>query len=318
MTDAVQLPAVGVLHDDLPMKDYLADPGVGSSTLLTVGVSLALTQAELKGRQDDAGSDDATLGSLIHTALLEPDLLESEYATGGTCQAVLGSGKRKGEPCGASGTLRGADGAWYCGRHTNGVEPAAEDLPVVTPAQMAIALNLRDACTNSSHPLFNPAAHELLTAPGRAEASGFFNHGALRGKVRPDRLLDDGRHVSLKTVGVGRAAASAYARHAWNQEFHVREGWYRYGLIHCGYMPTEQIWLVPERGYPYQVAVWRMPLDILQHGYDEALRRADRLAHAIETDTWPGYHTDVQDLPLLGWQERTIDHAYHNPEQLDD
>ena len=69
-------------YEDQTMPDYLAEPGRMSSSLLTESrkrSDLWLYQQ----LHDKRGVDDDTaarrLGSVVHTAIFEPDLLEQEY-----------------------------------------------------------------------------------------------------------------------------------------------------------------------------------------------------------------------------------------------
>lgn len=302
-------------HLRLAMAVYLADPGVSSSILKLQGDAPALAKAALDGDLDDGQTKSSLEGELIHTALLEPDYLKERYVISGDCKAILGSGKRKGQECGATGQALHPDIGWVCGRHgAKELAPPTKD--VVTSAQWRMAIQVRDNALVEDRPLHHPEAKKLLEAAGEPELTGIFNDPDTgeRGRIRLDRWLEIGWSIDVKTVDVGRGAADRFVRHAWNRGMHVQQGWYGHGSNVLGRPLDRHVILVAERQFPYLVQPYLLPPQLVEYGKREALENLRTLAECRQRGEWPGYSDGMEELELLGWQKAILKQMPNEPD----
>lgn len=295
-------------HPSLPMPRYLADPGVSSGILMKQEEAPAIAKAYMDGLVDDGQTKASIEGELIHTALLEPDELEGRYVVAGSCEAILGSGKRKGQPCGAEGRAIDPNVGWVCGRHGAGDLPEPEETKV-TEDQLRMALEIRDNALIEDRPLHHPAVRKILSLPGEAELTGIFKDPETdeRGRIRIDRWLDQGWSIDVKTVEPGNGAMHRYARHLWNRKAHLQQGWYGHGAGVLGREPKRHVIIVAERGYPYLIQPYLLPPELVENGRRRALASLRELAECRAKGEWPGYSDELLELELLGWQRRILD-----------
>jgi len=302
-------------HLRLAMAVYLSDPGVSSSILKLQGEAPALAKAALDGDMEDSDTKASTEGELIHTALLEPDYLKERYVISGDCKAKLGSGKRKGQECGATGQALHPDIGWVCGRH-GAKELAPPTQVVVNSAQWRMAIQIRDNALVEDRALHHPEAKKLLEAAGEPELTGIFNDPETgeRGRIRIDRWLEMGWSLDVKTVDVGRGSADRFVRHAWNRGMHVQQGWYGHGSGVLGRPLDRHVILVAERGFPYLVQPYLLPPKLVEYGQREALENLRALAECRASGQWPGYSDGMEELELLGWQKAILKHMPSDPD----
>ncbi|MFH1744390.1 MAG: hypothetical protein ABIH23_35755, partial [bacterium] len=125
MSDAEsQAPEPGI-YPSVSMDEYIAWPCMNTSTIVAAFVNGdrdAMSMRHLKAEIDGRGkglSDAMRFGTAVHMRLLEPDEYTATYVVGQPCQGIIGSGKRKGEMCGAIGNEMHTtpDGSWYCYQH---------------------------------------------------------------------------------------------------------------------------------------------------------------------------------------------------------
>lgn len=301
-------PCLGVgWHAGLSMRFYLEDPGISSSILKLAPIAPALALAAMQGRLDDGQTKASLEGELIHTALLEPDYLNERYLVSGNCQAVLKSGKRKGQQCGSTGQAVDPELGWVCGVH-GAKELKAPTQDVVTSAQWRMAIQLRDNALVEDRPLHHPDAKKLLEQAGEAELTGIFQDPGTgeRGRIRLDRWLDIGWSLDVKTVDVGKAAGHRLARHGWNRQWHLQQGWYGHGAGVLDREVKRHVILAAERGYPYLVQPYLLPPELVDYGRREALDALGILAECRASGEWVGYSDSLEELELLGWQKAIL------------
>jgi hypothetical protein len=157
--------------------------------------------------------------------------------------------------------------------------------------------------------LFSHAsATKALRSPGINEAS-FLADCPITGlslKCRPDRLLDSGWIVDLKTTQ--DASAKAFAKSTANFGYHIQAAFYMHVLKALGAKPKGFLVVAIEKTAPYAVQVFRISPSALAHGEQEMLTQLMALRECYDTyssDTpWPAYPETVQDLELPLWATR--------------
>lgn len=240
--------------------EYHADPAVSASHLHAV---LQSPQHYFKkyidpNRPKNEPTTAMRLGTLCHTAVLEPERLESRHP-------VVSSRRTK-----AAQEL--IDG---------GFEP-------VLQSEMHTAEQMAESVRN------HPEASWLLSM-GEAEQSIWWDdteHG-LRCKCRPDWWAGD-IVVDLKTTL--DASPKSFAKSVANFGYHRQQAHYVKGT-NC----ARFIFIVVEKSYPFQTAVYELDAEASAIGEEQRRRAMQRIATCRNQDQWPGYGDNVQTLSLPRW-----------------
>lgn len=272
------------IHRDVPMAEYLAQPYMSAS-----GLGL-LNRSPLQYRHALTEPQRVTpaleRGTALHMAVLEPLLYEARYAVAGTCDVLLASGKRKGEPCGNGGLFLHADLGWLCGVHVKSVgEGLDTSREILSPEQGAAVAGMRDAV------LAHPRARSLFEGRGEIEVTVVWDdpETGVRCKARPDRLVERaGMLVDVKTSR--DASPQQFPRLAENLGYFRKVAFYRRGLREVGWPYQCAAVLAIEPDAPFDLAPY---LINDEQALDSAVPEIDRLLRLYrtcsDTDTWPGY-----------------------------
>lgn len=240
--------------------EYHADPAVSASHLHAV---LQSPQHYFKkyidpNRPKNEPTAAMRLGTLGHTAVLEPDELKKRHP-------VVSSRRTKE----AQQLIN------------DGFEP-------VLQSEMDTAEQMAESVRN------HPEAAWLLSV-GEAEQSLWWNddeHG-LRCKCRPDWWSGD-LVVDLKTTQ--DASPKAFAKSVANFGYHRQQAHYVKGTKCARF-----IFIVVEKTYPFQTAVYELDTEASAIGEDQRRRAMNRIATCKQRDEWPGYGDNVQTLSLPSW-----------------
>jgi len=203
------------------------------------------------------------LGTLVHTAVLEPEDLLQRYGV-----------------CGPRNTKAGKEQA---------ASMAAAGIEAVTQSDMALALSM--AASVRVH----PAASALL-ANGKAEQSFWWDDATtgLRCKCRPD-WLSNTTVVDLKTTT--DASPAGFAKSCATFRYHVQASHYLSGL----HGAKRFVFIAVEKTYPYAVAVYELDADAMRVGDELRQRDMQLIADCQAIQEWPGYGSDCQSLSLPKW-----------------
>jgi hypothetical protein len=245
--------------------DYHADPAVSASHLHAVARSPYHYWSRFldSNRIPLEPTAAMRLGTLVHTAVLEPDELSKRYST-----------------CLPRNTKAGKEQAERMA--TAGIE-------AVTGSDMALALSMANSVRN------HPAAAALL-AQGKAEQSFWWDDTTtgLRCKCRPDWYYGT-TVIDLKTTT--DASPSGFARSIATFRYHVQASHYLTGL----HGAKRFVFIAVEKTAPYAVAVYELDAAAMAAG-DELRQRDMRvIADCQATKEWPGYGDDCQTLSLPSW-----------------
>ena len=246
--------------------DYHADPAVSASHLKEAMRSPYHYWARYldPNRKPVEPTAAMRLGSLVHTAVLEPDELLQRYGV-----------------CGPRNTKAGKEQA---------ERMAAEGLESVSESDMALALGMAASVRN------HPAAAALL-AKGKAEQSFWWDDlpTGLRCKCRPD-WYQGSTIVDLKTCQ--DAGPAAFARSVASFGYHVQAAHYLAGL----HGAERFVFIAVEKTAPYAVAVYELDAAAMAAGRTMRDNALDVIATCRAADSWPGYgDTSVQMLSLPNW-----------------
>lgn len=265
------------LIHNLSNADYHAHPAVSSSQLKHMLRTPAHYLAAIN--HPKSATDSMHLGSLVHTLLLEPHLVDDEYTIMPKFDRRTKQGKADYE-------------AWL--EHNS-------NKTAVTAEQMDTAINMTDSLRTST------VAKLLKSNNTFCEVSIFYTD-ALTGidcRVRPDFLVTpcdafpNGLIVDLKTTD--NASPSAFKRTITNFGYHLSAAMYLDGFeAHFGTCPA-YIWLVVEREAPYAVASYTPSDEMLDRGKADLDTALARLKACRDADSYPAYGSEIMAIDLPKW-----------------
>ena len=205
------------------------------------------------------------MGTLLHTAILEPERFHCDYAV-----------------CPPRNTKAGKEKA---------AELERELITPMTAAQAEIADQIMQRVNT------NDLVNNLLMT-GEPEVS-FFDVDPETGlaiKGRLDWLTASGVVIDVKTVGEGKAGPHDFSKQIANFRYHMQAAHY------LKLAAAERfVFIAVEREPNYGIGVYELDAPALAEG--AALRRkALRLiADCEESGVWPGYTPEIQTLSLPSW-----------------
>lgn len=283
----MKTPAPGE-YDGMPNDDYHSTGGYSSSHIKTMAAEgpfgyfheyLAPKDADVE--EEEASSIEKAeliLGSAIHTAVLEPDMLKHDVLVTPPYNLRTKDGR----------AMRDAFHAEHNGKI------------IVSPDQYKIALAVRDAVYK------HPIASKLFTS-GWAERSTFAidpETGELV-KCRPDWEAPHlGAIVDLKSTRSPRSAG--FAKEVVNLNYDYQPPWYLDVLeAHRGEAPRNWIWLAVGKVLPIRVNVFYEPPEDIAFARDRVRENFGRILECKRTGNWPGDTEDeIQPLHKPNWARR--------------
>lgn len=203
-------------------------------------------------------------GSLVHTAVLEPEELLQRYGVAPDRRTK--AGKEQAE------------------------RMAADGIEAITETDMTIALSMAASVRN------HPAAAALL-AKGKAEQSFWWDDlpTGLRCKCRPD-WYHGTTIVDLKTCQ--DASPAAFASSVAKFGYHIQAAHYLAGL----HGAERFVFVAVEKTAPYAIAVYELDQAAMALGRTMRDNALEVIATCKAADSWPGYgDTSVQTLSLPHW-----------------
>lgn len=257
----------------LPFDQYVRLPGVHSTSLKDILVSpRAYRHRTLEPRAD---KDTLRLGRAGHTACLEPDRFLLEYAVF-TARDDNGNYRiRRGK-------------VWDAFCEANG------DKTVLTVDQYETAIEVRDAVRS------HPVAGALLAENGQAEITIKWTHEPTRIACvsRIDWLCS-----SLVDVKLTRnPAQDSFSRDAAKFGYPFQLGMYREACRAAGLGDLPVKIIAAQNCAPFDVVVYDLGEDILDHGREQFEMAMIKLAHCQSTNAWPGIAPNEEmQLTLPSW-----------------
>lgn len=260
----------------LAFDEYRRAPGTNVSALKELSRSPRHYQFRLNNPKESAA---LKMGSVCHTAVLEPHRFLAEYVLWDKRDDEDGLKRRRGKD-------------WKA------FEAEARDAGkrVVTDAEYKLALSMRDAVRTHS------AAMRYLHS-GQAEVSMFWQDAETgrNCKGRIDWLTTSEGDVlaGLKTartahpIGFGNAAARL--------GYHLQWAYYRDGYQAITGKSARMVEIVVENTPPYDVVVFVIPDEVIDAGQEEYREHFKKLAECEASGSWPGLAAEEQVLSLPSW-----------------
>jgi exodeoxyribonuclease VIII len=263
----------------LSMPDYQKAPGLSQSTLKVIGRSPAHFQYALKHPKEP--TRDMLLGTVAHTAILEPSLLKGSYH--------LRPNTYKNE--------KGEDKKWNANANAcKAWLEAHKDKIILTSEEQDAMLGMRKSAME------NPTTHAMFKE-GAAETCIFaqdpeFN---VRLKCRIDWLSGDAI-VEVKTTDDARP--EAFARVMFNKGYDIQAA---YNLDLAALVGIRKEWFVFavfERDPPYAVATYYLSAEAIESArmrYRRMLATAD---YCFKQNEWPGYDSGIKQIAPPMWAQK--------------
>lgn len=257
------------LIDDLSNDAYHGDrSAVSSSGLKQILVSPAHFQAYLT--EERVETITFTLGTAIHTALLEPERFKAQYVVAPVCDRRTKEGKQ----------------IWLAFQETLG-------------GKFVVTENELNAIRGIAQQVRQHKMAETLLRVGRAEQSIFWTdrETGIRCKIRPDSLSD---YAILDVKSTESAHRADFPRSCVRYDYDLSAAMYQEGVrVLTGEM-RDFVFLPVEKSAPYACALYKASEEMLISGYAKFRQALRTLAECRESGRWPGYQPEG-DYELLDW-----------------
>ena len=208
------------------------------------------------------------MGTLIHTAILDPSELLNRYAVAVNCDRRTKEGKE----------------IWAS------FLESSKGKQVITQDEYELVTNMRET-------LFaNPKIKHLLDG-AEVEQSYFWvdKKTGLLCKCRPD-AVNMGYLIDIKSTT--DASPEAFAVSAYNFRYHNQSAWYLDGYAEVtGEQPKGFIFIAVEKTAPFQSAIYIADDLFVEAGRQENNMLLSKFAECVQTDSWHGYG-GKDDMPI--------------------
>jgi hypothetical protein len=297
---------------DMSNEDYHRGPGISKSHLDRIsadngGTPLHYWAAYIDpDREPQQQTPAMRMGTLIHTAVLEPDTLATRTMLMPEDAPTRPTSRQRDAKKPSESTLEAI--AWW-----DRFEATRAGREIITPDEHKALIRIQDRVRN------HPIAGRLL-ADGEAEKS-YFAKTAVRiidhdtgevteteelVKCRPDWVTSNGVMVDLKSTE--SASPSAFGRSVVNYRYFVQPPWYGdiFNTLY-GEPPAAFVFIAVEKAWPHAVGVYFSTADQIDMGRDQYRKDLRLIAECKANNRWPDFGS-VEALPLAlpGWFKPTI------------
>lgn len=269
---ATAAPAPGV-YRDTRFEDYLRWPLLSQSALKEGRKSMAHLRAYMEDGLRKEPTDDMRLGSALHCAFLEPELMLEKVALW--------------------------QGAARRGKEWEAFKLASAGKTILTECQyeklIGMTRSLRAACRER---------HDLRRWYAQIEAVELGIVGAVHGvpmKCRLDALTPD-PIFDVKKVADGDQRL--FQSRAYQLGYHIQ------AFIYTQLAERERfIILAVEDAPPYDVVSYPISDNLMRQGAAEACDLLERVTVCRQTGAWPGRSTQPVELDVPAWKQNEKDAA---------
>lgn len=251
------------LHHNISNETYHTHDSISKSGLDLLDRSPAHYKASLSFKRKE--SDAMKMGTLIHTAVLEPDSLMAIYF----------------------------EAEKFDGRTTSGKAKQAEQMELagirilISPDEMNMALRIRDEI--SKHKVA-----KLLFDGGVAEVSAFSKLNDVNVRSRPD-YLNGSVIIDLKSTD---DASKSFEYSVKKYRYFVQHPFYFDVLNSIGIDISKFLFVAVEKIEPYGVGIFELDRDYVDYGRRVYQKNLDTYKACLESGVWPGYVDTIQSIGL--------------------
>lgn len=266
------------LRYGIPSEQYHASKAVSNSMLSDLNDSPAHCYALHfdPARPERVPTEAMRLGTITHTAILEPDLFRSKYTV---------------KPEGLSlASKEGKD--WKASMV--GLEVIASDEYEMIRAQKAAVMR-------------DQKLAEILGS-GKPEVSAFWSDKAtgLLCRCRPDWIQFTGpnrvRVFDLKTTP--DVTPDSVSKSVWSFGYHRQQAHYTRGLEACGLVVEEFVFGFVTKKYPFFAIPYVLDDETVAQGVEEVEELMSLFANCNRSGQWPLTGGGIQVVGLPGWARR--------------
>jgi exodeoxyribonuclease VIII len=261
---------------DQPPETYFASEGVSKHDLDLVNISPAHYRSAKSTPRDEA-TPAMKIGTLVHTAILEPHRFEESYILAPDADRRTKDGKA----------------SWEA------VESAARELGkiVIKPSELENIKGMKESV------FAHRSGSAAIKAGGLIEASLYATHeNGVRLRGRPDLISKGNAIIDVKTCAKGAGGKAEFAKSVANFRYDVQAAFYLDLAALVG-MPKEAfVFLVVEKEAPFAVAVYQLDTESVEAGRQQYLRNLTMLSECMSFDEWPAYSSEVEVISLPKWK----------------
>lgn len=263
------------IRSRVPWDEYITLEGLSISRLKELGRS---PQHYLYRIDNPKESTALQLGTAAHTAVLEPERFERQYAIWDR------RSDKTGNLCPRNGQYWEA----FLGANPGKDVITEDELVVVRAIQSAVRAH--------------PAAAPYL-ANGDPEVTMQWTTYGRPSKGRVDWLtwLDDGKPVLVGLKTARDCRHFIFGSQAARLGYHLQWAYYFDGYKAIKQVEPKVVEIVVESEPPHAVAVYSIPPDIIAQGRDDYERLLDQLATCESTGVFPGPSEIEEPLSLPSW-----------------
>ena len=215
------------------------------------------------------------VGSMTHTAVLQPGQLDDEYAC--IPDEIDGRGPR-----------------------TKVYKEALAVMQAERPGVTFLKQSDYDLCLDLAGAfLDNPVVAGYLAEEGAvAEQSGFFTYEDCACRIRPDLLLpEQGIVLDLKTTS-GSASRRGFTSSVRKFGYDFQNCFYREGLRALGYPVRQFVFAICEKTPPHAVGLYTLSGSDVDAQLGRMRDACNLWSYCSEVNAWPGYPQDVINVDL--------------------
>jgi exodeoxyribonuclease VIII len=263
---------------DLPPHEYHASEGISSHDLGMIHHSLAYYKHSKS--QIHKPKSHYAIGTLLHTAVLEPEKFEGSYSIAPDCEKRSNADKE----------------IWRMSEEL----AALENKVLVKQADLEEILRIRDSV------FAHRSASEAISCGGIFEPSMYATDpetGILL-RARPDLVSNGNAIIDLKTTVFGGASKRSFSKTIARFRYDVQAAFYLDMLTLCQ-MPRETfVWIAVEKEPPYAVAVYYLDDKSIEAGRSQYRADLATYQEALNSGNWGAYSQDVEMISLPDYRLR--------------
>jgi len=257
------------ISTSLKMSEYLDDHGIGSSSLKKILISPADFNAGFYRKNDATKSTD--FGTAVHTAILEPHLLNETVAM----QEDDWGPKNRGE-----GYKK-----WKQFKEDN------RGKIILDYEQSMLLNNVKEKC------LTTPSIRKILSS-GDPETTAFCEVNGIRYKARTDWIDGDGIVWDVKTSR-GDFSDDELQKLVFNRGYHFQAAHQLWVFENAGMPLNGWGWIfVSTETDAIHVLPRRCSGDLLFAGMQDHAHAIQLLEKCMDANEWPGYDTNILEINL--------------------
>lgn len=287
------------IYPNMGFGEYLSLP-IPSASTIKVGhnVSMRHMKTAVDGKLKNTDTKDRRFGRALHCWLFERERFSRDYAIQKHCMEVLGSGKRKGQPCTNWGTKRDANGRWLCGTHGKGL-PDVEN--TITAADLTEIEGVGKSLQG------RPVAN-ILRQVGKPELTVIADVDGVLVKIRMDWYAlsqPTPTIVDLKKITAGNGSEVQLKKAIRDYGYDVQASLYKRVHQRAFGKDCEFLWLFAEDSEPYQI----IPRFLSRNGELLGQRKFEpvltRWSECVAgTTEWTGYPDTPMSIEPDDWEKR--------------